>query len=93
MRSLLLTCLFFATPALAQGLAPAPAAAPAVKGKPAADDPYWQQSLCRKDVETGSLVKVRRTCHTRQQWAYIEDANRDVARRLEDDNRIRPANQ
>lgn len=90
MRAVLLTCFLFAAPVLAQTLAPA---APAVKGKPPAEAPYWQETLCRKDIETGSLVKVRRTCHTRQQWAYIDDVNRDQARRMEEDGRVRPASQ
>jgi hypothetical protein len=89
MRTIIAISLMLATPVLAQTPPPAAAKPNTVTGKPPADDPYWQQTVCRKDVETGSLVKVRKTCHTRAQWAYIDDTNRDFSQRLMDDNRTK----
>lgn len=90
MRTIMLLSMLLAMPAVAQ-TAPVPAKppAPTAPGKPPADDPYWQQTVCRTDRETGSLVKVRRTCHTRAQWAYIDDTNREFSTRLMDDNRTK----
>jgi hypothetical protein len=80
-RNLLLVAALFAAPALAETKAAPP--------KPPADDPYWQQTVCRNDRETGSLVKARKTCHTRQQWAYIDDTNRSITERMMDDSRTK----
>ena len=54
----------------------------------AATDPM-QQIVCRKDKETGSLVKVRKTCHSRAQWAYIDDTNQTFSRDLVDASRTK----
>lgn len=65
---------------------PAPAPAPAA---PAADP--MQQTVCRKQMETGSLVRAKKTCHTRAQWAYIDDVNQGDARKFADDSMGRPS--
>jgi len=64
------------------------AAAPA----PVADETTdkAQQMICRKEKETGSFVKVKKTCHTRAQWSYIDDENQRFSRQLVDDTRTRP---
>ncbi len=56
----------------------------------ATPDPM-QQMVCRKDLETGSLVRTKKTCHTRAQWAYIDDINQNDSRKLVEDNMTRPA--
>jgi hypothetical protein len=81
-----------ATAAIAQTSAPttatqAPAAAPA---KPLDPD---DQMVCRRVKETGSLVKSQKTCHTRRQWAYIDDTNQSFSRNFIDDNRTRQSGQ
>ncbi len=63
-------------------------AAPAPPAAAAAADPM-QQMVCRRDVETGSLVKAKKTCHTRAQWAYIDDTNQAFSRDLVDSTRSR----
>ena len=45
-----------------------------------------QQMICRKDKETGSLVRSKKTCHTKAQWAYIDDENQGMSRRMVEDN-------
>ncbi|OYU13875.1 MAG: hypothetical protein CFE37_13845 [Alphaproteobacteria bacterium PA4] len=72
------------------GIAPARAADQAPAAPAAAVDPL-DQMVCRKDKETGSLVKTKKTCHTRRQWAYIDETNSKFARDLADDTRTRPA--
>ena len=73
---------------------PAPPSAPAAPTPPAiaaAEPDRMQQMVCRKDKETGSLVKTKKTCHTRAQWAYIDDVNQSAGRDLVDNNRGRPS--
>lgn len=53
---------------------------------PAPNADPMQQTVCRRQLETGSLVRSKKTCHSRAQWAYIDDANQDAARKLVDDN-------
>jgi ActR/RegA family two-component response regulator len=62
----------------------ADAVAPAA---PAAGPDRMQQTICRRDKETGSLVKSHKTCHTRAQWEYIDDTNQAFSRNLVDDTR------
>ena len=40
--------------------------------------------ICRKYLETGSLVKSKRVCHTRADWARINDAARKNGEELQD---------
>lgn len=69
-------------------------AAPAVveMAAPAVIDP-GQQTVCRKDRETGSLVKAKKTCHTRSQWQYIDEENQRFSRNLVDETRTRSSGQ
>lgn len=69
----------FGTAAFAQ---PTPAA-------PAAATDRSQEIVCRKEKETGSLVKSKKTCHSRAQWAYIDDTNQAQTRTMADDMRTR----
>jgi predicted transglutaminase-like cysteine proteinase len=45
--------------------------------------------ICRRDRETGSLVKSKKTCHTKEQWQYIDDFNQKFARDMVDDSRTK----
>ncbi len=68
------------------------AAEPVVVLEPAAANPVsnrMQETVCRKDKETGSLVKVRKTCHTRAQWQYIDQTNQTFSRDLIDNARTK----
>ena len=42
--------------------------------KPAAKQPNPNKRECRHEAQTGSLIS-RSTCHTRAEWAAIDDAN------------------
>lgn len=79
----------FTTPATAaeQAATPtpaAPAAAPAVA-------PQTEKLICRKTAETGSLVKTKKACHTKSQWAYIDERNQQLGRAMVEDGTTRPA--
>ena len=58
--------LFVAT-LLAEAATPAPA--------PTAPDPQ-NKIICRRYLETGSLVKSTKVCHTRAEWARVYEAAR-----------------
>lgn len=95
---LLLLSILLAVPAAAAQIpdsVPAPVAAP-VGGPPptgktaeAAADDKANETICRKTLETGSLVKQRKTCHTRAQWAYIEQESRRLGQQLILDSQVR----
>ena len=71
MRLSFATALLLGTaPALAQ--TPTPAAPKPAKGSP-------EEVVCRREVNTGSLVQSKRTCMTRAQWqVQAENAQRDA---------------
>ena len=48
-----------------------------------------QDIVCRKEKETGSLVKSKKTCHSRAQWSYIDDVNQQQTRTMADDMRTK----
>lgn len=52
-----------------------------------------QRMICRRDKETGSLIRVKKTCHTKAQWAYIDDVNQQFSRDLVDSTRGKPSGQ
>jgi hypothetical protein len=62
--------------------APEGAAPPTVKTAETAAADRANEIVCRKRQETGSLVKVKKICHTREQWAAIDAeqqrAGRDI---------------
>ncbi len=66
------------------------AAEPAATAAVAAPTDRMQQMVCRRDKETGSLVKSKKTCHTRAQWQYIDDTNQAFSRDLVDATRTKP---
>ena len=88
MRALLVAshCLLLGVASAA--FASEPAATPVA---PAAATDNSQEIICRKDKETGSLVKTKKTCHSRAQWAYIDDTNQQFGRQIVQDGTSRPA--
>ena len=52
----------------------AEAAAPGTQEVKPAKDP--ERIICRRQVETGSLVKAKKTCHTAREWAQLADLGR-----------------
>jgi hypothetical protein len=54
------------------------AAAPdaAATPTPAAEKPA-EKKICRREIETGSLIKGKKLCYTAKQWQKISDANRE----------------
>ena len=75
-----------ATAAIAAEPTMAPTAPAAVEA-PKVD--RMQQTVCRKDKVIGSLVSTKKTCHTRAQWAYIDDTNQAFSRDLVDSTRTK----
>jgi hypothetical protein len=82
--------LLIASPCLLLGLAAPLAAAEPVTAPPVAAVDRSQEIVCRKEKETGSLVKTKKTCHSRAQWAYIDDVNQAQTRSMQDDMRTKP---
>jgi hypothetical protein len=69
-------------------------AGPVLAAEPATTAPVTigdksQEIVCRKEKETGSLVKSKKTCHSRAQWAYIDDTNQQQTRTMADDMRTK----
>jgi hypothetical protein len=56
-------------------LAGAPEAAPANAAAPV--ERPEEKKVCRRDIETGSLIKGKKICYTAKQWQKIADATRD----------------
>lgn len=52
--------------------APQPVALPATKTAEQAAKDKADEVICRREVEIASLVKAKKTCHTRAQWQYIQ---------------------
>lgn len=68
---------------------PAPSQITIEPATPAVDP--GAEMICRKVKETGSLVKSKKTCHTKSQWSYIDDQNQRLGRQLVQDGTTRPA--
>lgn len=43
------------------------------------------KQICRRIVETGSFVKAKKLCMTREEWARQREASRDLAQRAVSD--------
>lgn len=85
--------LIIATFTLAPAAAQAQNSAPATVPPTAAAVDKSKEIICKREKETGSLVKARRTCLTRQQWAYVQDTNQQFARELNNSTMSRPGSQ
>ena len=62
----------------------------AIAQAPAAQ-PDPEKKICRKTLETGSLVKKTRQCFTRAEWARIAEAARVNTQYIQDNQMGRPA--
>ncbi|PZO86863.1 MAG: hypothetical protein DI623_15775 [Sphingomonas sanxanigenens] len=71
---LLATALLLLAPAAAEQPAAAPTPAPAEK------------LICKKSLETGSLVKARKTCLTAKQWRLAQESASNTALRMQSEN-------
>lgn len=59
--------------------APATAAEPAQpQSQPQAQQADQSKVVCRKEAETGSLLKKRRVCRTKRDWEIAAQAARDA---------------
>lgn len=69
-----------------------PPVAPTPDGTPAqlAADRYRTEIVCKTTIETGSLIARHKTCLTRKQWQYVNEANERDARKLVEDNTGKP---
>ena len=43
--------------------------------------PTEEKKICRKQIETGSLIKGKKICFTAKQWQRMADAARDDVER------------
>jgi hypothetical protein len=68
-----------------------PVAPAAVAPAPAAAAPEAEKLICRRIAETGSLVKSKKTCHSKSQWAYIDERNQQLGRAMVEDGTSRQA--
>ncbi len=67
-------------------------AAGSARQVPAAD-PAKPKTICKRTVETGSLVSKRRECRTRAEWDRIAEAARMGGQDIVDGNMGRPPGQ
>ena len=56
------------------------ATAPEATATPQPDQPA-EKKICRREIETGSLIKGKKICYTAKQWQKIADDNRDEIER------------
>ena len=59
-------------------LATAPAVAAESTSTPQAQQAEQSKVICRKEAETGSILKKRRVCYTKRQWEQVGQASRDA---------------
>lgn len=52
------------------------AAAPATVSETQPPQNPEERKICRRDIETGSLIKGKKICMTAKQWQKISDDNR-----------------
>jgi hypothetical protein len=67
----------------------ADATATASSAKPV--DPL-DKVVCHREIETGSLTRVRKECRTRREWSQLSDAVRRDAQELRDRSSSVPSN-
>ncbi|WP_375243551.1 hypothetical protein [Sphingomonas parapaucimobilis] len=53
--------------------------------RPPVDPAAADKPICRRIVETGSFVKTKKLCMTREEWARQREASRDLAQRAVSD--------
>ena len=87
LRVIAIVAAFCSAQVAAQPAAPPPVS---IAIAPAAADP-GAEIVCRKVKDTGSLIRTKKTCHTKSQWAYIADQNQRFGRQMVEDGTGRPA--
>lgn len=45
-------------------------------------EPPKEKIICRTDIETGSLIKKRKTCRTRKQWEAAYNTARETTEEM-----------
>lgn len=70
---------------------PAPVAPPTEKTAKQLSADKGSELVCRRQLEPASLVKAKKTCHTREQWAYIEAEQQRMSRDMVTNNMGRPS--
>jgi hypothetical protein len=50
-----------------------------------APDTSGEEIICKKELETGSLVRKRKQCHTRAEWEKITESQVRGTRRMADE--------
>lgn len=88
MRSIVLRVAAAATAALTL-VAPVSAASGSAASETTLAPPEAKK-ICRGSVETGSLIKKRKTCMTKAQWLAIDEQNEREAYKMVEDNRGKP---
>ena len=53
--------------------------------------PPEEKKICRGSIETGSLIKKRKTCLTKAQWDVVDEQHEREAYKLVEDNRGKPS--
>ena len=51
-----------------------------------------EKKICKKTVDTGSLVRGRKICRTRAEWAKSARTAREEAEKMQDRGLIQPTN-
>lgn len=69
---------------------PAPAPATTQKTAEQAAKDKSDEVICHREVEIASLVKTKKTCHTRAQWQYIQAETKRIAQDFILNNQNRP---
>jgi hypothetical protein len=70
---------------------PAPVAPPTEKSAKQISADKSSELVCRRRLETGSLVKAKKTCLTREQWAYLDAEHQRMGRDFVVNNMGRPS--
>ena len=68
----------FALHAAAPASAETPAQSPVSVTPPAAAKAAPEKMICKRQVRTGSLASVERTCYTRAEWQRLANETRDA---------------
>jgi hypothetical protein len=71
---LLVLALIAADPTMTPASAPPPPPPPVVVAKPADD---MDKIVCHADPETGTRLATHKECHTKREWALIQNENRN----------------
>ncbi len=68
-----------------------PAGATTAPDATAAAAPVEEKKICRGAIETGSLIKKRKTCLTKAQWLAVDAQQEREARKMVEDSAGRPS--